>query len=1120
MNTWLRRSVLCGIAGASIWAVTSLTFAQANVTINPVLYKDLFYRPLTVFARGGRVTAVAGVPSNPQLYYMGTCGGGVWRTTNAGARWEPITDGQINVGSIGAVAVADSNANIVYVGTGSADPRGNVSNGDGVYKSIDAGKTWQHVGLEKAGLIGRIRIHPQNPDLAYVAALGNIFGPNKERGVYRTKDGGKSWEQVLSVSDKTGAIDIAMDVKNPSTLFAAMWTARRTPWTIDSGSMEDGLFRSADGGTTWQKLSSGLPKNVMVGKIGVSVSLANPRRVYALIEASGDQGGVYRSEDGGDTWTRTYAGRNLQQRAFYYTKIYADPIDVDTVYALNTGAYKSTDGGKTFQNAGIQTHGDHHDLWINPTNNKALINSNDGGATVSIDGGRTWSPENNQPTAEIYRLEVDKRWPYYIYGAQQDSGTIALPSSNVGETYGVGGGESGYIAVDPRNYNLIYAGNYGGSITRTDRYLGISENIRAYADEETGQRAADMKYRFQWNAPIRISPHNPDIVYTTSQYVHRTSDGGQNWDVISPDLTRNDKTKQDYSGGAGITRDDTGVEVFSVIFAFEESPVTPGLFWAGSDDGLVHISRDAGKTWQKITPPGLPEFSTVNVIDLSPTNAGRAIVTAYRYMLNDFAPYVFETSDYGATWKRLADGTNGIPVGHFTRVVREDPDRPGLLYAGTEYGMYISFDDGANWQRFQNNLPVTPIMDLKIHRKDLILATEGRAFWLLEGLPVLQQLKSGAETGAGVLFKPVDAYRQGGPLPAFYYWLKDQPAAPVALEVIDASGAVVYSGTGQPGSGVLSPPSSVPAPAGAGGRGGRGGGGGGGADVVFTEPGAETTGGEAAGRGGEGAGGRGAQAGRGAPAGGAQAGAAAPAGGRGGRGGGRGGFGGAPIVSAHQGLNRSTWNARLAPVFTVPPRIVMWGGGGGGQGPKAAPGVYTVKVTSGAWSQTQTFRLSTDPRLPAVSETDGAEQLKMARAVGAQIKQLYDTLAEIRDVKKQAAEIAQKSDARARMEAAAKALTEKLVAVEGDITQLQGEGGQDALNFPGRIDNQWVALYGSIANAERKLNKAITERYADLDPPTRQLLQRAASVLKADVAAFNALAARSGVKEGIVIKQQ
>ncbi len=1037
--------VLVGAALAVIGAWPLV--AQQNTIVNPALYKSVYYRPLTVFSRGGRVTAVAGVPADAQTYYMGAAGG-VWKTTNAGARWEPVTDGQIGVGSIGAIAVADSDPNIVYVGTGSADPRGNVTNGDGVYKSTDAGTTWQHIGLRAAGVIGRIRVHPKDANVAYVAVVGNIFGPNKERGVYRTKDGGKTWEQVLAVSENTGAIDVSIDRKNPDTLFAAMWTVRRAPWSIDSGSTEGGLFRSSNGGTTWQRLTKGLPSGVLVGKIGVSVSEANPLRVYALIEAAGDQGGVYRSDDRGETWTRINTSRSLQQRAFYYTKIYGDPIEPDTVYALNTGAYKSTDGGKTFQSAGIQAHGDHHDLWINPTNNKALINSNDGGATVSIDGGRTWSTQENQPTAEIYRLDVDRRWPYWVYGAQQDNSTIAVPSNNIGEPYPVGGGESGYIAVDPRNPNIVYAGSYGGAVSRMDRDLGITENVRPYADSETGQRASDLKYRFQWNAPIRISPHSADTVYTTSQFVHRTRDGGQTWEVISPDLTRNDKTKQDFSGGKGITRDSTGVEIYSVIFAFEESPVTPGLFWAGSDDGLLHLSRDGGKKWEKITPPGLPEFSTINVIDLSRKNAGRAIVTAYRYMLNDVTPFACLTNDYGKTWKRIADGTNGIPVGDFLRVVREDPDRPGLLYGGTEHGMYISFDEGAHWQSFQNNLPRVPVMDLKVYRKNLIVATEGRAFWILDDLPVVQQLKAGLDTEAGVLFKPADAYREGGPLPTFSYWLKDEPKAPVKVDVMDATGAVVYTATGQPGSGVTLPPSPVFTGAG-GGRGGRGGGG-------------------------------------------------------------RGGGGGAaPAASAHQGLNRTAWDARLAPLFTVPQGIVMWGGGGGrgGGGPKAASGRYTVKVSSGDWSATQTFRLSTDPRLPAMTEADTAAQLKMVKDVGGQVKKLYDTLAQIRDVKKQAAASAQKTPA---VGGAAKTLVDKLVAIESEITQIQGEGGQDALNFPGRIDNQWIALYGNVAGLERKLNKAVLERYADLKPPTDQLMQRAATALAGDVAAFNSEATKAG----------
>jgi hypothetical protein len=572
-----------------------------------------------------------------------------------------------------------------------------------------------------------------------------------------------------------------------------------------------------------------------------------------------------------------------------------------------------------------------------------------------------------------------------------------------------------------------------------------------------------MKYRFQWNAPIRLSPHNPDIVYMTSQFVHKSVDGGQTWDVISPDLTRNDKAKQDYSGKSGVTQDDTGVEVYDTIFAFEESPVTPGLLWAGTDDGILNLSRDNGKSWMKITPTGLPEWSTINAIDLSPKNAGRAIVTAYRYMLNDFAPYVYLTNDYGKTWKRIADGNNGIPDGDYTRVVREDPDRPGLFYGGTEHGMYISFDEGAHWQAFQQNLPRTPIMDLKVYRKNLIVATEGRSFWVVDALPVVQQLKPALELASATLFKPADAYRQGGPVPTFYYWFKEQPTAPVTLEVKDSAGKIVYTATAQPGAGttIAAPPAIPPAPpaepAGAGRGGGRGGGG---------------------------------------------------------RGGGRGGFGafggGATVLSAQKGLNQVTWTPRLESPFTMPERIVMWGGGGRGGGPKAAPGAYTVKLASGGWSQEQTFRLSTDPRLPQMTEAEGAEQLKMAMDVGTRIKELYDTLLKLRDAKKQAAQISDKVDATSPVAAAAKTLNAQIAAVEGDITQLQGEAGQDALNFPGRIDNQWVALYSNIVQLERRLNKSVKERYTDLRPQTDDLMERAAGVLKTNVDAFNAVASKAG----------
>jgi photosystem II stability/assembly factor-like uncharacterized protein len=1038
--------------------------ADPNVMVDPAILSSMQFRHLSVFSRGGRSTAVAGVPSNPTLFYLGTTGGGVWQTTNSGESWTNISDGFFEAGSIGAIDVSLSNPQVIYVGTGSACPRGNVSPGVGMYKSSDAGKTWKHIGLRSSGTIGRIVVHPTNPDLVYVAVLGNMFAPSKDRGVYRSKDGGTTWQQVHAISDRTGAVDLTMDPKNPDVLIAAMWTTERKPWTIESGSTEAGLFRTANGGDTWTKLGGGLPDTVMVGRIGVSISPADPRRVYAQIEAGNDLGGVYVSRDGGLTWTAGYKDRDLQQRAWYYTHIEADPVDVDTVYGLNVGAAKSTDGGKTFGNAGIQSHSDYHDMWINPTNNKIMIVGNDGGGTVStgVAGPNgLWSGQENQPTSEIYRVTTDNRYPYWVYGAQQDNSTTAVPSQGNEATYSVGGGESGYIAVDPRDHGIVYAGNYGGAISRTNTRMGLSESVRVYADSQTGQRAADMKFRFQWNSPILISPHNPDVVYTTSQVVHRTTDGGMNWDVISRDLTRNDKRRQQYSGGEGVSRDNTGVEVYATIFAFEESLTTPGLIWTGSDDGLVHVSRDNGKTWTNVTPADWPE-GTINTIDPSHHDPARAVVSMHRYRMGDFTPYLFETNDYGKTWKRIADGKNGIPNWHFTRTVREDPKRKGLLYAGTEFGLYVSFNSGVNWQRFQQNLPITPVSDIEIYRNDLIVATQGRGFWIMDNLAPVQSVAAGMQTApAAVLFKPEDSYRAGGRLPTFQYWFRDKPTAPVDIVVTDAAGAQVYTTTAQP----ADRPAPAAAGAAPGGRGGRGGGGGGG--------------------------------------------------GRGGRG----GPGGGAAATAYQGMNAATWNPRGPSLFTVPPRVIMWGGGSGpGPGAKLKPGTYTVKVTSGSWSATHPFVLHPDPRLPRATPAQYDQQFKMTNDIGAITKRLYDELAKIRDAKAQLVKHREAAAGQqAPVAAAIKALEDKLVGVESVLTQIQGEGGQDSLNFPGRLDNQWVVLYQNAANAERWPVKGVIDRYNDLLPETNKLFADITAVLTKDVAAYNAVATKAGLA-AVVIK--
>jgi photosystem II stability/assembly factor-like uncharacterized protein len=1031
------------------------TAAQA-AAVDPALLDSMQYRHLSVFSRGGRSTAVVGVPSNPSLFYAGYTGGGVWQTTDSGETWTNLSDGYFEAGSVGAIDVSLSNPNIIYVGTGSACPRGNVSPGVGMYKSTDAGKTWQHVGLRGSGTIGRVLIHPSNPDVAYVAVLGNMFAPSDERGVYRTRDGGATWEKVHYISNRTGAVDITMDPKNPDILIAAMWTTERKPWTIESGSTEGGMFRTTDGGNTWTKLGGGLPDKVMVGRIGVDISGADPNRVYAQVEAADDQGGVYISNDGGLTWTRGFTGRALQQRAWYYTHIVADPVDVDTVYGLNVGAMRSTDGGKTFGGAGIQSHSDYHHLWINPNNNAIKVVANDGGAAVTT--GEGWSGQDNQPTAEMYRVSVDTRYPYWVYGGQQDNSTIGVPSQGNDEPYSMGGGESGYVAVDPRRSTLNYAGNYGGTLQRIDRENGMSENVRVYADSQTGQRAADMKYRFQWNNPIKISWHTPDVVYTTSQVVHRTTDGGANWDVISPDLTRNDKRRQQYSGGEGITRDNTGVEVYATIFAFEESPTTPGLLWAGSDDGLVHVSRDNGKTWNNVTPADWPE-GTINTIDPSDHDPARAFVVMHRYRMGDFTPYIWRTDNYGQTWTRIADGTRGIPNTHFTRAIQEDPKKKGLLYAGTEFGMYVSFNDGQSWQSFQNNLPRTPVTDLQVYRNDLVVATQGRGFWIMDNLSPLQSLTPVASAPAAILFKPEDAYRQGGRLPSIQYWFKDKPTAPVQIEITDAAGTVVWSADGQPGD--RPDPAAMVAAPGRGGRGGRGGGG------------------------------------------------------RGGGRGGRGGFGGGG-VTGYQGMNTVTWNPRLPPMYQVPQGIVGWSIGGG-QGPKVRPGVYTVKVSSGAWTSTQTFNLNPDPRWPRATDAAYDEQFKTTVAIGEMTKRLWDELARIRSVKGQLEAHIKSAGANSAAGKAAQSYWDKLFANESILTQVQGEGGQDGLNFPGRLDNQWAVLYSNASATERWPNRGVIERYNDLLPETNALLKAIETNLTTDLAAYNTVA--TGAKlEPVVVK--
>ncbi len=776
-------------------------YATAETSYQPALWSGLRYRMIGP-ERGGRVTAVTGVPSEPYTFYMGSTGGGVWKTTDAGHTWANISDGFFAAASMGAIDVSLSDPNVVYAGTGSSKIRSNVSIGRGIYKSSDAGKTWTFAGLRDVGQIATIRIHPSRPDTVYVAVTGNPFVPNRERGVYRSTDGGKTWKNVLFVSDSLGAADLELQPGNPDVIFACMWHGQRKPWTIISGAREGGIYKSTDGGETWAKLGGGLP-NELFGRSNVAISAANPRRIYALIEAKPGSG-LYRSEDAGATWTLVNGQANLITRPFYYTTLGVDPRNPDVVWVGDEGWFKSVDGGRTFRPSAAP-HGDHHDIWINPNNPQYMIQSNDGGANVSLDGGRTWSTQANQPTAEIYQVAVDNQYPYRVYGAQQDNTTVIVPSLSLGngQDFRVGPGcETGPIIPDPVHPEIVY-GSCKGQFSRQNLNTTDEERYWIGAESLYGNGGGDLTYRFQRVSPMEVSPHPPHAVYYGSQYVHRTLDGGVTWQRISPDLTAHPEGTQGASGEP-ITRDATGEEIYSTLYSIRESPVQKGVIWTGSNDGLVFVTRNGGETWANVTPPGLPPGGRVQNVEPSPHRAGSAYAAIYRYLLGDFAPYIYRTDDFGKSWTRLTDGKNGIAPDEPTRVVREDPDRAGLLYAGTEFGIYVSFDNGVRWQSFQLNLPVTPVTDLKVAHKDLVLATQGRSFWILDNLTPLHQLDDKATSAEGLLFAPVEAVRtpaRGGgrgagiqyPLPGAMidYYLAKPADGEVTLEIVDGAGKTI-----------------------------------------------------------------------------------------------------------------------------------------------------------------------------------------------------------------------------------------------------------------------------------------------------------------------------------------
>jgi photosystem II stability/assembly factor-like uncharacterized protein len=764
--------------------------------------QGLQYRSIGPF-RGGRSLTGVGIPGQPNVYYFGATGGGVWKTTDGALTWKPLLEHEKS-SSVGSIAVAASDPNVIYVGTGEACIRGNLAQGDGVYKSVDGGKDWKNIGLSDTRSIGKLIVHPKNPDIVFVAALGHPYGPNAERGVFRTLDGGKTWQKVLYVDDKTGAVDITFDPNNPHILFATFWQVVRLPWTLSSGGPGSGIYRSIDGGDTWKKLTGeGLPEGPY-GKIGVSVA-SNSQRVYALIEAK--KGGLFRSDDGGDKWRLINPDNRFTQRAWYYMHIIADPKDENTLYILNVDMHKSTDGGHTFNKVKVP-HGDNHGLWIDPLDTRRMIETNDGGATITYDGGINWTKQDNQPTAQFYHVTADTRFPYYVYGAQQDNTTVAIASRGSEgpierqNWYPVGGGEAGYIAPDPRDPLIVYAGDYQGNITRFDKHTGELRNITVQPVMSDGKGAAVLEHRFQWTAPLLLSPHDPDVLYHAGERIFKTRDAGTTWEAISPDLTRNDKTKQQPSGGE-ITIDDTGTEYYDTVFAVAESPLQKDLIWAGTDDGLIQLTRDGGKNWENISPKDLPEWSKISQIDASPHDPGTAWVAVDRHANDDLKPYVFATSDYGKTWRKLV---TGIPEGSFVRAVREDPVRKGLLFAATERGVYWSKDAGEHWESLQLNLPSVPVHDLIIKGNDLLLATHGRAFWILDDISPLRQASEATAKADPWLYQPAPAIRlhpseekesptagANAPVGAYLYIFTKQKPKQASLDILDSNNQVVRS---------------------------------------------------------------------------------------------------------------------------------------------------------------------------------------------------------------------------------------------------------------------------------------------------------------------------------------
>ena len=1026
-----------GLVGqTSAAASNSMARAPGAVTFDSAHFGGLHWRSIGPY-RGGRVTTVAGVASQPLTYYMGATGGGIWKTDDAGISWHNISDGKLHTGSVGSLAVAAGDPNVIYAGMGEREPRGQSSTwGDGIYKSTDAGKSWKFRGLEKTKAIAQIAIDPRNSDVAIVAAEGSRWTPSADRGIYKTTDGGASWKLVLHPSDSVAAIDVSMDPSNPRIVFAAMWDFQRLPWQIRSGGPGSAIYKSTDGGDTWTRLiGHGLPTGT-VGRIGVSVSPADPNRVYAIIEAAADTGGLYRSDDAGKSWHHLSAERLIRSRAWYYTRIMADPQDENVVYVMNASVMKSIDGGKTFQVLRAK-HGDNHDLWINPRNHDDMINGNDGGATISLDGGKSWSTQDNQPTAQIYRVNTDGQYPYWVYGSQQDNTSVAIASATphggitTSDWYEVGGCESAHIAFDPANPRYLYAGCYQGSISEFDRVTRETRSVMAYPALGLSTSPEAQKYRFNWSAPITTSPLDRNVIYHGGNHLFKSSDRGQTWTVISPDLTRNEKAHQG-PGGAPITNEGAGGEVYNTIYYIAPSPRDTNTIWVGTDDGLVQLTRDGGSSWTNVTPKGLrPGF--VNAIELSPFERGTAYITYDSYKWSDWSAQIYKTTDYGRTWTKLV---NGIRDGDPVRVVRADPVRRGLLYAGTETGAYVSFNDGQHWASLQANLPVVPVTDLQIRDGDLVASTEGRAFWILDDVSPLEQSAESVGANDTKLFDPRPAHLTwwgstgdsgagaNPPSGAIIYYdvAGGTDSTKVKLEIVGAAGATVRSYTSKEkpgdansaGSGRPTPGTTIP---------------------------------------------------------------------------------GAP------GMHRVEWDLHAAPL-DAPKGITFFGST---EGPIVAPGSYTVQLTANGKTYTAPLEVLQDPRVQ-LTAAQIAEQAQTMRTIADRANAIFDDAKRLNDVRDQVKGIvahAKDLPDSAAVSTSGKRLAARLDSLSVELVQPMHTNGQDIINFPNGVVDEWLYLAGSVDGSYMPVTNGEKQRLADLEKQWLAVQARIDDLLGAQVTAFN-----------------